>query len=73
MKNIQLISLAVSLGLLIGGAAIAAGGGDAKTDPNAMEGKHFDTKGKLPSKYTVEAQQHQCSIAASHGERSEGW
>ncbi len=42
--------------VLAAGPALAAGGGDAKTDPNAMAGKHFHEKGKLPSKYTVELQ-----------------
>jgi alkyl sulfatase BDS1-like metallo-beta-lactamase superfamily hydrolase len=37
-------------------AAVAAGGGDAARDPGAMEGRHFDPKGKMPSKYTIELQ-----------------
>ena len=36
--------------------AHAAGGGAAVTDPNAMQGKHFDAKGKLPSTFTLELQ-----------------
>jgi alkyl sulfatase BDS1-like metallo-beta-lactamase superfamily hydrolase len=45
-------------GLLIGLAplALAAGGGGVLSDAGAMEGKHFDPKGKLPSRYTVELQ-----------------
>jgi alkyl sulfatase BDS1-like metallo-beta-lactamase superfamily hydrolase len=39
--------------------ALAAGGGSALTDPNAMEGKHFHPKGKLPSKFTIELQNGQ--------------
>jgi len=35
----------------------AAGGGGVITDPGAMEGKHFDPKGKPPSSYTVGLQQ----------------
>ena len=39
--------------------ALAAGGGEiVKSDPK----KHFDSKGKLPSKFTVEAQKQQRSI-----------
>ena len=34
----------------------AAGGGGVLTDPGAMEGKHFDKKGKMPSKFTIELQ-----------------
>jgi alkyl sulfatase BDS1-like metallo-beta-lactamase superfamily hydrolase len=34
----------------------AAGGGAVLADPGAMEGKHFDAKGKMPSKYTIELQ-----------------
>jgi len=36
--------------------AFAAGGGGVITDPGAIEGKHFDPKGKPPSSYTVELQ-----------------
>ena len=39
--------------------ALAAGGGAVQTDSGASSGKHFDPKGKLPSKLTIEAQQHQ--------------
>ena len=43
--------------LLVGtGVAIAAGGGAVVTEPGAMEGRHFDPKGKPPSKYTIELQ-----------------
>ena len=38
-----------------GGAAVAAGaGGGVLADPGAVEGKHFDPKGNLPSKFTIE-------------------
>jgi alkyl sulfatase BDS1-like metallo-beta-lactamase superfamily hydrolase len=40
-----------------GGTAIAAGGGAVLSDPGAMEGRHFDPKGKLPSSYTIEQQE----------------
>ena len=36
--------------------AYAAGGGGVVADPGAMQGKHFDVKGKAPSSYTVELQ-----------------
>ncbi|MBT8593917.1 MBL fold metallo-hydrolase [Polynucleobacter paneuropaeus] len=36
--------------------AYAAGGGGVVADPGAMEGKHFDSKGKLPSSFTIELQ-----------------
>jgi len=36
--------------------ALAAGGGAAVSDSGAMEGKHFDPKGKLPSKQTIKLQ-----------------
>jgi alkyl sulfatase BDS1-like metallo-beta-lactamase superfamily hydrolase len=39
------------------GLAWAAGGGMAASDPGAMQGRHFDTKGKSPSAHTIEAQQ----------------
>ena len=35
----------------------AAGGGAVLADPGAMEGKHFDAKGKMPSQFTIELQQ----------------
>jgi alkyl sulfatase BDS1-like metallo-beta-lactamase superfamily hydrolase len=36
--------------------AFAGGGGAVLSDPGAMEGKHFDAKGKMPSKFTLELQ-----------------
>lgn len=50
---LSLFTLAICLG---SGAALAAGGGAAKSDPGAMSGKHFHPKGKMPSKFTVELQ-----------------
>jgi len=49
---------AVLAGVLIvpAGLVFAAGGGSVLSDPGAMEGKHFDPKGKTPSKYTIELQ-----------------
>lgn len=51
------ISLALSI-IFAGGAtpAVAAGGGGVVADPGAMQGKHFDPKGKMPSKFTIELQ-----------------
>jgi alkyl sulfatase BDS1-like metallo-beta-lactamase superfamily hydrolase len=37
-------------------AAVAAGSGGAATDAGAMDGKDFDPKAKMPSKYTIELQ-----------------
>jgi alkyl sulfatase BDS1-like metallo-beta-lactamase superfamily hydrolase len=37
-------------------SVFAAGGGAIVADPGAMQGKHFDAKGKMPSKFTVELQ-----------------
>jgi alkyl sulfatase BDS1-like metallo-beta-lactamase superfamily hydrolase len=41
----------------ISNVALAAGGGGVLTDPGAMEGKHFDKKGKMPSKFTIKLQE----------------
>jgi alkyl sulfatase BDS1-like metallo-beta-lactamase superfamily hydrolase len=38
------------------GVALAAGDGAVVTSPGPMESKHFDPKGKPPSKYTIELQ-----------------
>jgi alkyl sulfatase BDS1-like metallo-beta-lactamase superfamily hydrolase len=43
--------------LLASGGAVAAGGGKVLADPGAMEGRHFDPKGKMPSTLTIELQQ----------------
>jgi alkyl sulfatase BDS1-like metallo-beta-lactamase superfamily hydrolase len=50
-------ALAAALILALISPAYAAGGGAVLADPGALEGKHFDAKGKLPSKFTVERQQ----------------
>ena len=53
-KTITLALAFASLGA-VGGAAVAAGaGGGVLADPGAVEGKHFDPKGNLPSKFTIE-------------------
>ena len=36
--------------------SLAAGGGAIVSDPGAMQGKHFDSKGKQPSTYTIDQQ-----------------
>ncbi|MBU3600049.1 MBL fold metallo-hydrolase [Polynucleobacter sp. 30F-ANTBAC] len=48
--------MALALVLANAGSAIAAGGGGVISDPGAREGKHFDVKGKMPSKFTIELQ-----------------
>jgi|GEM_PF-4637327 len=45
--------MAIALFSWLSSTAFAAGGG-VVTDPGAMEGKHFDPKGKMPSKFTIE-------------------
>lgn len=57
MKRQNRIAL-TSAALLISmaGSALAAGGGGVVADPGAMQGKHFDAKGKMPSKFTIELQ-----------------
>jgi alkyl sulfatase BDS1-like metallo-beta-lactamase superfamily hydrolase len=52
-------TLLISLCLAGNGLVSAAGGGGVLTDPNAMEGKHYHPKGKLPSEYTTRAQKDQ--------------
>ena len=58
MKIGKTFTLALTIALLswFSGAAVAAGGGGVLADPGAMPGKHFDPKGKMPSKYTIELQ-----------------
>jgi alkyl sulfatase BDS1-like metallo-beta-lactamase superfamily hydrolase len=50
------LALAIAIVSALASGALAAGGGDVVTDPGAGEGKHFDPKGKLPSKFTIELQ-----------------
>lgn len=54
-SNLRL-ALAITLASSVSATVHAAGGGVAQTDPGAMQGKHFDAKGKLPSPYTIELQ-----------------
>ncbi len=46
----------ISCSLLGSGQPARAAGGSIVADPGAMQGKHFDEKGKLPSTYTIELQ-----------------
>ncbi|QKJ67297.1 MBL fold metallo-hydrolase [Deefgea piscis] len=57
--RIKTLTLLVSLTLMssISSTSFAAGGGgSAETDPAALQGKHFDPKGKPPSQYTIDKQ-----------------
>ncbi|WP_211336919.1 alkyl/aryl-sulfatase [Hydromonas duriensis] len=55
--KIRLSKLALPLILLLASNSLhAAGGGAIIVDPGAKEGKHFDPKGKMPSKFTIELQ-----------------
>src|SRR5512143_264321 len=56
MKIKRTFTLAIALSIGLSGAAVAAGSGGVVTDPGAIEGKHFDPKGKMPSKFTIELQ-----------------
>jgi alkyl sulfatase BDS1-like metallo-beta-lactamase superfamily hydrolase len=49
-------SIALAMVIANAGSAIAAGGGGVISDPGARQGKHFDVKGKMPSKFTIELQ-----------------
>ena len=51
-----LTKLAFAASLLASELTFAAGGGGVVADPGAMQGKHFDVKGKAPSSFTVELQ-----------------
>lgn len=57
-KKMIAIALAVAFGSPVP-TVLAAGGGGVVADPGAMQGKHFDAKGKLPSKFTIELQNGQ--------------
>ncbi len=55
--KIKTLSIFLSMALMSGVSTVSnasGGGGAAETDPNAMQGKHFDAKGKMPSQYTKE-------------------
>lgn len=52
-RLVTLISLTIGIH---SGFTLAAGGGAIVVDPGAMQGKHFDPKGKSPSPQTVDLQ-----------------
>lgn len=52
----KLSLIAVAVILMFTKSTMAAGGGGVVVDPGAMQGKHFDVKGKAPSSYTIELQ-----------------
>ena len=56
MKPFITLKLSLVIACAIGTVttACAAGGGGVVTSPAALEGKHFDPKGNLPSKFTIE-------------------
>ena len=47
----------------------AAGGGTVLSDPGAIEGKHFDPKGKPPSSFTIELQKRRRATLPFDDER----
>ncbi len=55
IKNTLAILMSVSATCLMQ-TVFAAGAGGVISDPGAMEGKHFDPKGKMPSQFTIELQ-----------------
>lgn len=55
-ENILTLIFIISFASLLGSNAFATGGGGVLVDSGAMQGKHFDPKGKLPSKFTIELQ-----------------
>jgi alkyl sulfatase BDS1-like metallo-beta-lactamase superfamily hydrolase len=58
MKIRMTLTLALTVALCsgFGPTALAAGAGGVLADPGAVAGKHFDPKGKMPSKFTIELQ-----------------
>lgn len=59
MKGMNILAISIVFALATAGSqhVFASGGGAVLADPGAMEGKHFDPKGKMPSKFTIELQQ----------------
>ncbi len=54
----QTLTAVLALGALcLMQPAFTAGGDAIISDPGAIEGKHFDVKGKMPSQFTIELQQ----------------
>ncbi|WP_457668195.1 alkyl/aryl-sulfatase [Thiolapillus sp.] len=56
LKHTSIVFGITMLSWLIGSSAFAAAGGSVLADPRAMQGKHFDPKGKMPSRFTIELQ-----------------
>jgi alkyl sulfatase BDS1-like metallo-beta-lactamase superfamily hydrolase len=58
MKIRVTLALALTVALCSGPGptALAASAGGVLADPGAVAGKHFDPKGKMPSKFTIELQ-----------------
>jgi alkyl sulfatase BDS1-like metallo-beta-lactamase superfamily hydrolase len=54
--NLKLSHIVLAASIASSDLILAAGGGGIVVDPGAMQGKHFDAKGKSPSSYTVELQ-----------------
>ena len=54
--NFSISNIAIAVSFMASGLAFAAGGGGVVADPGAIEGKHFDPKGKAPSSYTIDQQ-----------------
>jgi linear primary-alkylsulfatase len=50
------LALTVALHSGPGPTALAASAGGVVADPGAVAGKHFDPKGKMPSRFTIELQ-----------------
>jgi alkyl sulfatase BDS1-like metallo-beta-lactamase superfamily hydrolase len=69
MSRNKALGLAIASALLISGPSHASGGGAVVAGPGAMEGKHFDPKGKNPSKFTVELQNGQRKILPFEDQR----
>ncbi|MEG0821186.1 MAG: alkyl sulfatase dimerization domain-containing protein [Burkholderiaceae bacterium] len=61
MKDFAAIKVLLACVILAGPVSQgwAAGGGGVVADPGAMEGRHFDPKGKPPSKFTIDFQNGQ--------------
>jgi alkyl sulfatase BDS1-like metallo-beta-lactamase superfamily hydrolase len=69
MGRNKTLGLALASALFICGPSYASGGGAVVAGPGAMEGKHFDPKGKYPSKFTVELQNGQRKILPFEDQR----
>jgi alkyl sulfatase BDS1-like metallo-beta-lactamase superfamily hydrolase len=52
----KLSQITLVASLMTSGLVVASGVVSEVADPGAMQGKHFDFKGEMPSSYTVELQ-----------------